>query len=191
MVMQGSVGVILKPLLLGLRFAADRVIEKSVVQPRRERQWANKLVAFVHQNDLGQRFELEPGEYVDQHIFQHGIYERRFLNIIAHQFPKNAVALDIGANIGNHVVYLASTFADIHAFEPNPNVLRRLTKNIELNHLSNVKVHPVGLGKSSAILPFRENNDGNLGASGFMKPGETIGPLSRKLELRIEHADSY
>lgn len=175
----------------GAKFASARAYDKYFTQPIRARRWAKKSAAFVHRTHLGHIFELDPSEFVDQHIFHHGIYERRFLELIAKGFPKGSVALDIGANIGNHSIYLASNFASIHAFEPNPNVLSRLRKNIELNQLSNIVVHPIGLGNASATLPFRENNDGNLGASGFLKPGEVLAARSSQLELRIENADDY
>jgi len=181
----------LQNLISGAGAAVERAIDRFAVQPRRDREWAAKTASFVHRNDLGLTFELDPREYVDRHIFKHGVYERRFLDFIAPRFPVGAVALDIGANIGNHVVYLARRFAQIHAFEPNPTVLKRLHRNIELNGVGNVTVHPVGLGNETAVLPFRDNDDGNLGGSGFLRPGEEVGALSRKLELKIEHADSF
>lgn len=175
----------------GARTAAGRAIDRFAVQPRRDRAWAAKTAPFVHRTDLGLQFELDPRQFVDRYIYKHGAYERRFLDFIAPRFPAGAVALDVGANIGNHALFLAKRFAQIHAFEPNPTVLARLRRNIALNGLANVTVHPVGLGKEQAVLPFRENNDGNLGASGFLKPGEEVGALSRQLELEIAQADAY
>lgn len=145
----------------------------------------------MHQNDVGLQFKLYPPEYVDQHIFQHGFYERRFLEILVNHFPEGAIALDIGANIGNHSICLADSFSKIHAFEPNPRVVSRLVSNIGLNKINNIDVHNVGLGKESAVLRFRENNDGNLGASGFLRQKDKLDALSKLIDLNISHADSY
>ena len=98
-------------LIYGIWFAASRTIDRILIQPHRNKAWAKRKLPFVHQNDVGLKFELHPHEYVDHHIFQHGFYERRFLDILANRFPKGAVALDIGANIGNHAIYLANSFA--------------------------------------------------------------------------------
>lgn len=178
--------------LSAIRFTAGRAVDRFIVQPRREKLWAGKSVPFTHSGSEGCNFTLYPTEYVDQHIFLHGIYEKRFLSLLRGRFTKNSVALDIGANIGNHAIYLGGTFAAIHAFEPNPRVVDRLRHNIALNALDDViRVHPVALGKEAGILSFRENSDGNLGASGFLQPGETIDSNSRQLELPIMNADEY
>jgi FkbM family methyltransferase len=179
-------------ILAGARFAAMRAVDRFITQPRREKAWAERRAPFRHHGGEGHRFTLYPGEYVDQHIFLHGIYEKRFLQLLRGRFDRDAIALDIGANIGNHAIYLAGTFAVIHAFEPNPTVLSRLRDNIALNDLDDsIRVHPVGLGAKTEILAFRENNDGNLGASGFLKADEEVGALTRVLELQIVNADEY
>jgi FkbM family methyltransferase len=107
------------------------------------------------------------------------------------RFPVGAVALDIGANIGNHAISLAKSFAVIHAFEPNPSVLARMRRNIGLNNIKNIETHGVGLGKADAQLPFKENLDGNLGASGFLKPGEIVDDKARMLHLDVAQADRF
>ena len=157
-----------------------------------EKNWAGKRAPFTFRNRYGHRFVLYPTEYVDAHIFQHDIYEKRFLELLSRRFPAASVALDIGANIGNHAIYLSDTFAQIHAFEPNPVTLARLRANLALNSLESVvRVHGVALGKDSGTFRFRENNDGNLGASGFLAPGETVDALSRELELNVVNGDDY
>lgn len=176
-----------------LGFVAERALERYVIQPRRVRELARKRGQFVHRADRGKLFELDPAQYVDRLIFVEGIYERRFLELLAGRFPPGAVALDIGANIGNHAIYLSDTFAQIHCFEPNPEVYGRLKRNIELNKLDNVHVHTVGMGNEDAVLRFSENLDGNLGASGFVRGGEDSPDdgKSRTLELPIKQADRY
>ena len=183
--------MIKQSLLTGVRVAAKRALDVYVHQPRREAAWQKISAPFVFENDLGLKYELDPREHVDGHIFKHGVYERRFLHLIGERFEKDAVALDIGANIGNHTIYLSRTFAQVHAFEPNPNVASRLRNNIRLNRLSNVVVHEVGLGKTSQVSPFRQNMQGNLGSSGFIKAGEARDPTSTTLQLRIEAGDAY
>ena len=42
---------------------------------------------------------------------------------------KNFSALDIGANIGNHSVFLSKFFKKIHSFEPNPKTYDVLSLN--------------------------------------------------------------
>jgi FkbM family methyltransferase len=79
--------------------------------------------------------------------------------------------LDVGANIGNHALYLRGRFDEVHCFEPNPTVVARLEENVALNSADNVHVHAVGLGSERGELPFREVED-NLSVSRFIADGE-------------------
>lgn len=171
--------------------AAKRATDRYLKNPKREAEWQKQSSAFVYQNPWGLKFALEPSEYVDKHIFCDGIYERRFLELVKSGIWRGAVALDIGANIGNHSIFLASMFDQIHAFEPNPRVSDRLRQNVLLNGMANITVYGVGLGKSTGVIPFRQNDDGNLGASGFLRVGDTVGQLSSVINLQIEHADEF
>ena len=92
--------------------------------------------------------------------------------------------LDIGANIGNHALFLARHCSAVHCYEPNPRVLRRLERNIELNGAENIIVHGFGLGEDNEIATFHENVDGNVGASSFVKP---FGDC-REVQLPIRNA---
>ncbi len=60
--------------------------------------------------------------------------------------PQNAMALDVGANIGNHTVYFGKVLdLDTIAFEPTPRSHAVLCKNIALNQLEG-KVQALRIG---------------------------------------------
>jgi FkbM family methyltransferase len=82
-----------------------------------------------------------------------------------------AVALDVGANIGNHTLAFAPLFAKVLAFEPNPIALHLLRANVEMNGLRNVEIYPFGLGRTDARLPYRAIQD-NLGGGHFLIEGD-------------------
>lgn len=65
------------------------------------------------------------------------------------------LALDIGANIGNHAVYFSKYFKVVHAFEPNPRTFELLRFNAA--HAGNVIVHPKGLSDADVLGTLREN----------------------------------
>ena len=64
-------------------------------------------------------------------------YETEELEIIRAHCPKNAVFVDIGANIGNHALYALKFLhpAKVILFEPNPEVIRILLTNLVDNAL--------------------------------------------------------
>lgn len=82
---------------------------------------------------------------VDRHARHGRPYERALLERI-HGQGFTGTAVDVGANVGNHTLWLAAVCGlQVEAFEPVwPN---RLAANIALNGLDGrVAVHPVALG---------------------------------------------
>lgn len=101
---------------------------------------------------------------------------------------RNFIALDVGANIGNHALVFAQHFSRVFAFEPNPVTVHLLRANILLNRAANISVCPVGLGASDHSALFRIER-GNLGASRFIS--ESDQSSSDPLNLQIVNGDSY
>ena len=95
--------------------------------------------------------------------------------------------LDIGANIGNHAIFLRNHFSQIHCFDPNPIAVERLAANIDLNGESErIVVHPVGLGDENRDLYFHVERGSNLGASHFVDLPDT-----KSMLLPIRNGDKY
>lgn len=91
--------------------------------------------------------------YVD-HI-QKGIYESRnfyeqeTLEFLKLHYKEFEHVVDIGTNIGNHMLYYCSNLGAqrVYCFEPNQFNREVLEKNIELNHLQKkVTVYPYAVG---------------------------------------------
>lgn len=173
-------------MLRGLKHLANRALMQAFVEPRRLRRYEAQKEAFLHRTVRGLKFELLPGQFIDRFIAVEGIFERRFLEYVRSILPRNAVMLDIGANIGNHSLFLADRCKVIHCFEPNPETAERLMRNIRHNSLeAKIKVHQFGLGDKDETLTYHENVSGNLGASGFAQ-GKDLpeGFRVRSLEVR-------
>jgi FkbM family methyltransferase len=101
---------------------------------------------------FGLKYKGELSEYVDRHIFFFGSYspaELRFLRRATEMLRANRSNItfaDVGANVGQHSLYM-SRFADrIIAFEPNEAVAYRLSQNIDLNNLRNIEIVRCALG---------------------------------------------
>lgn len=100
---------------------------------------------------------------------------------------ETTVAIDIGANLGNHALAFAPLFAAVLAFEPNPIALHLLRANVEMNGCANVEIHPVGLGREDAHLAYQPLDE-NLGGGRFVEGADTV-HASRVLEVR--QGDTY
>ena len=147
------------------------------------------------------RFFLLPDDYIGQTIVAEGAFEKGYLASLDALFDLAArrglleaevqVALDVGANIGTHTVFLSRRFAQVHAFEPNAMLHHVLNANIALNQLKGVTAHRIALSDRSERLVYVQSTDGNLGSSHFNRFGEvTAGsesmPLVRGDETMLE-----
>lgn len=93
-------------------------------------------------------------------------YELSMLQDMAARLQPGALVLDIGANIGNHSLYLAIVArAAVHAFEPNDALCQGLEQSIQANDLENlVTVHQAGVSDAAGFATFRNQDTANLGA---------------------------
>jgi len=112
-------------------------------------------------------------------------YEEQELALIKAVFPLGGSFVDIGANVGNHSLYVARFLspAQVIPFEPNPKAYRLLLTNLGLNGVAGLcDLSHIGLGLSDRSEGGygMEWRDRNLGGA-QMQPGEG--------SLRVERGD--
>lgn len=85
-------------------------------------------------------------DVIGRSIVTSGLYERNVLNCLSQElFSKmksKRIALDIGANIGNHSVFFSNHFSQVISFEPNQRTYLLLLANSMLKE--NIAVHNLG-----------------------------------------------
>jgi FkbM family methyltransferase len=77
------------------------------------------------------------------------IYVKRVLTVS----PKD-VFVDVGAHIGSYAIPIAKNAQKVIAFEPNKNSFELLTKNIALNHLTNIEAHNIAVSNKRGAISF-------------------------------------
>jgi FkbM family methyltransferase len=116
-------------------------------------------IALFEANYVGNlRFGL------DYHAFFFGPFERGVLKLFADvaHFAKNSrlhdrydsVALDIGANVGHHALFLSGLFTRVLAFEPYPDVMTSLSAKARANQRRGIEIYPVGLDFIDRTLDY-------------------------------------
>lgn len=140
-------------------------VKRKILRKSRTRSYRAKTAPFLHRGEKGLIFELFPDEYIDGIIHSEGLFELYPLRWTG-RHVRGRTFVDVGANIGNHTLYLAEYFDEVHCFEPFAPVADRLEANIARNRLS-AQVHRVGLGAADDDLPFVPNRTGNLGQGSF------------------------
>jgi FkbM family methyltransferase len=108
----------------------------------------------------GLRFLVRAGTDDSRVLFE--IYVRKCYDAAA--LNSGATVIDIGANIGCYSLLAARTVARVIACEPHPENLSILSKNIELNNMTNVEIVPKAIsgkaGKASLIIPDNDTFSG-------------------------------
>lgn len=121
-------------------------------------------------SDGNKKFFCSPHDTIVSGNLRSGIPWEGFMHKYFKSYSnKNKVALDIGANIGTHTIYLSDYFAKVHAFEPQSSVYKLLESNIILNKCDNVHAHNFGLGSTNTSVQMEKydlakpNNQGGIG----------------------------
>ena len=144
---------------------------------------------FIQHNRLIRMHLPDPKDHIQQQIRHHGrFYEQAMLDEVAPRLPEHALVVDVGANIGNHTVYLSKVMGlKVIAVEPNPPALRLLRQNIQLNEVHDqVELHEVALGAEDGEATMEDNDPNNLGrASVAMRKAGT----SRDVKVQVRRLD--
>lgn len=92
-------------------------------------------------------------------------YELEMLEDIQAHVSAGDLVLDIGANIGNHTLYLAAIAGcKVTSFEPSAALIEALSRSLEINQLSElVTLMPYGVGHTAGKGHFSKLMEENLG----------------------------
>ncbi len=131
---------------------------------------------------------------IDRHILSEGLFEKGLLDMLTDvivRVGQRELMIDIGANIGNHTVALASLFKQGEAVEPHPVLYRVLTANVVRNNFGHVTCHNFGLANEQTTATLAEPADNHAVArvkERSQLPPETFGLTSEQFgnEYAIE-----
>jgi FkbM family methyltransferase len=133
------------------------------------------FVSFHREGDNAVNFFInDESDEIQRQNARGKFYEIDELQRISGSVGKGARILDIGANIGNHMLFFAKIMqaAIVVPIEPTPRGARHLRENAELNFVKNVdfsflgRAFGAGPGRGRLIEP-----EGNLGGSRIRSEG--------------------
>ncbi|MBW2042295.1 MAG: FkbM family methyltransferase [Deltaproteobacteria bacterium] len=104
--------------------------------------------------------------YIALWLWKLGLLESLELQLLAEICKPGMVAVDIGANVGYHALWIAQHVGidgAVWAFEPEPGNYKALMRNIRLNHLSNIfpVQKAIGAKSGSNWLYVSKSHNGN------------------------------
>lgn len=99
--------------------------------------------------------------FVGNKLMSDGLFEPKETKLIRKLLEDTDLFINVGANIGYYCCHALNLDKKVIAFEPMPNNLFFLYKNIHINNWSNnIQVFPVGLGSKNGIEKIYGDNTG-------------------------------
>jgi len=140
----------------------------------------------------GLRWVGDTKEYVFWHTYFLGSYENTLLSSMCKYIaPQSRGALlDIGGNLGTTAVQCASSFLDVHSFEPNASLHASFDSLIRANGAANVHLHPVALGEEDRMATLTVFNAHNSGTGSLLN--EDVREADHyTTDVEVRHAERY
>jgi FkbM family methyltransferase len=130
---------------------------------------------FFHKNIPVEFKVLNKTDVIQRHHWMGCFYEEEELIDISTVIPTRALIIDVGANVGNHLVYFAKFCRDVKIipFEANNEAILILKQNVELNGISNkIDTSYIGIavGDKEGFVKLNKkyNIENNLGAASYI-----------------------
>lgn len=134
---------------------------------------------------FGHRYHGFLDDFIDRCVYLYGGWELHILALLSQLArtyralsPHAVTYVDVGANTGQHALFMTSHADRVICFEPFEPVRRRLEERIALNQLHNVSVIPIALsakkGSSSYYPPGGPNQGTGSLMAGFSTGNRTV-----------------
>src|SRR5208337_2323840 len=178
-----------------MRFLGHQHWLKFGLRDRIIRYFANPdtMNSWEYETDFfGLKYKGNLNTFIDWSVYFYGAYEREVLFFLRDLLRNivDPVFLDVGANVGQHSIIMSKFCHQVHAFEPYEKVRNLLLEKIDLNHISNIIVHDVGLGERDEYLDYYAPIGVNIGTGSFL--AEHASNNNRLLgKLRLVKGDDY
>jgi FkbM family methyltransferase len=148
-------------------------------------------------NFFAYRYRGNTNSFLDWRVLLYGAhspYELSVLDRIARYLRRQGrrvVYLDIGANVGHHLLFMCGVADECHAVDPNGSVLERAREKIELNHIKNTKLYEIALGETNQTKPYFVPSAANEGTGSFLADWGSGGNSRTPIPAKIRKADEF
>jgi len=167
------------------------------IRPRRLYDILARL-AFVEpefnwvRNRWGAELLLTHYYHLDRNILIFGCYDSALHETLEARIRPGLVCLDVGANLGEMALHMAHSGATVYAFEPVPDVFKRLKQHVERNGLSAlVHVHDVALSDQTGVcrISVGTPEQDNQGLASIVS--NSGGRLTDQIEIKTITLDAF
>lgn len=125
----------------------------------------------------GKFFAGDAKNMIDYHVLSRGSFEpglTSLLNTWATGNP-DGIFLDVGANVGIHILGTCSKYKKIIGVEPYPPLIDRLEKTLRINSIQNVEIKKFALSNFCGTNQFKVPDKSNLGTGRLVSKEDKTG----------------
>ena len=145
---------------------------------------------FEHRGEKFRFYVFNPFDVIQRHYLKGRFFELEELACLETWIAPNANIVEVGAYVGNHVVYYSRFLKPrrITVLEPNPEAIGLLRRNLDANAVNNADLTRLGVAASDVEARYDLVCDkiDNLGATHLVQ-ASTGGVISAPLDALIEH----
>jgi FkbM family methyltransferase len=141
-------------------FLTQRTIKATRIQLNELR---GRLGTGLYLYDLGRGLQIEfdlskdLDAFMCEYLLKYGHYEREVESILSKLITKETTFIDVGANIGYFTILYSRLAREVYAFEPVPAAFERLSRNMGLNDLKNVRAFQCAVSRERTKLQIFES----------------------------------
>ncbi len=139
---------------------AQRTLKLTRIQLNEiRRRFGKGLARYDLPRGLQVEFDLsnDLDAFMYDHLMRYGHYEREVESVLSELITRDTTFIDAGANVGYFTVLYSGLAKEVYAFEPAPAVFERLSRNVALNGLGNVRALQLALSKEKGKLTLFES----------------------------------
>lgn len=142
----------------------------------------------------GVKYQGNLSNNIDFNVYYYGAFEKSLLHFMGNTLqviaPGGGVFVDVGANVGQHSLYMQRLATTVIAFEPYEAVRKQLLGQIDNNGIANIEVQALGLSNENTLLPFYAPTGSNVGIGSF--DASTVDKGNRLIgELELVRGDDF
>ena len=130
--------------------------------------------------------------FIEWVVFFKGFYEPFTTKCILNNIKKGDTCIDVGANIGVHSLTMANKVGPegkIYSFEPHPDFMKRLLRNVALNSFNWVTTKQIALGSKKGKAVLYSQTDINNKSASLLAYGKKENV--DKFDVEVKPLDSF
>ena len=147
----------------------------------------NKGKESIVETRAGFKIRTVIGDNVDNSIYVYGVFERGTSEIIKNLSRKCRTFVDVGCNIGYYscLYHRFNPEGRIYAIDPNPEMIKRTSENLDLNACRKYKVFHFGVSNKSEKLELNVPRHRHSTSSFAYNPSRRDPEMVDRIEVRV------